>query len=112
MAATDDFDISSLLQIPVQLIGVVVGAAETAKQTMSTMVETVQSLQRSAAALEAMLVRMESVVSNVESANSQIMSVVNGIGDLQKRLTPFGNPISDLLNAGKKATAPKPKAKP
>lgn len=111
MAATDDFDVTSLLQLPIHMITAVVGATETAKQTMNALVETVQSLQRSAAALEAMLTRMESVVANVETANNQIMSVVNGIGEIQKRFVPLTNPLNDLLNAGKKATS-RPKAKP
>ncbi len=60
MADNEEFDFASLLQSPLQMMGM-------ARKTMNAMVETVQSLQRSAAALESLLSRLDSLVDSVEA---------------------------------------------
>ncbi len=59
-ADNEEFDFASLLQSPLQMLGA-------ARKTMNMMVETVQSLQRSAAALETLLSRLDSLVDSVEA---------------------------------------------
>ena len=59
-ADNEEFDFASLLQSPLQMLGA-------ARKTMNAMVETVQSLQRSAAALESLLSRLDSLVDSVDA---------------------------------------------
>ncbi len=67
MAATDDFDMTQLLAAPVQLIGLMMSGMEATKQTLSAAVETVGSLQRSAAGLEELIERLNAIVNVVEA---------------------------------------------
>jgi len=59
-ADNEEFDFVSLLQSPLQMLGA-------ARKTMNMMLETVQSLQRSAVALETLLSRLDSLVDSVEA---------------------------------------------
>ncbi len=64
--ADSEFDFSSFIQSPMAMITGAMAAADTMRKTMSAMVESVQSLQKSAAALESILERVDNVVSQVE----------------------------------------------
>jgi hypothetical protein len=66
---TDDqeFDFASFIQSPMALIMTAVGAADTAKKTLVSLVEAVQSLQRSAAAMESILQRVDTMVGQIEA---------------------------------------------
>ncbi len=66
---TDDqeFDFASFIQSPMALILTAVGAADTAKKTLVSLVEAVQSLQRSAAAMESILQRVDTMVGQIEA---------------------------------------------
>jgi hypothetical protein len=66
MAGSDDFDMTQLLAAPVQLIGLMMGGMEATKQTLTAAVETVASLQRSAAGLEELIERLNGIVNVVE----------------------------------------------
>jgi hypothetical protein len=61
-----DFDFGSFIQSPMTMITGAMAAADTMRKTMGAMVESVQSLQKSAAALESILERVDNVVSQVE----------------------------------------------
>lgn len=65
-AAQNDFDFSSFIQSPMTMITGAMAAADTMRKTMAAMVESVQSLQKSAAALESILERVDNVVSQIE----------------------------------------------
>ncbi len=67
MAASDDFDMTQLLAAPVQLIGLMMSGMEATKQTLTAAVETVGSLQRSAAGLEELIERLNAIVNVVEA---------------------------------------------
>jgi hypothetical protein len=66
---TDDqeFDFASFIQSPMAFIMTAVGAADTAKKTLVSLVEAVQSLQRSAAAMESILQRVDTMVGQIEA---------------------------------------------
>lgn len=66
-ADNDDFDLGAFIQSPMQMLGTVMGAADTGRRTLTTLVDTVQSLQRSASSLEALLGRVNSLVDTVEA---------------------------------------------
>jgi hypothetical protein len=66
MAGSDDFDMTQLLAAPVQLLGLMMGGVDATKQTLAAAVETVASLQRSAAGLEALIERLNGIVNVVE----------------------------------------------
>jgi hypothetical protein len=63
----DEFDLASFIQSPMALIGSAMGAADNARKTFSAFTEAVQSLQRSAAAMESILERVDTVVSQIEA---------------------------------------------
>jgi hypothetical protein len=63
----DDFDLASFIQSPMALIGSAMGAADNARKTFAAFTEAVQSLQRSAAAMESILERVDTVVSQIEA---------------------------------------------
>lgn len=63
----DDFDVTQLLAAPAQLFGLLAGGMEATKQTMLATVETVSSLQRSAAGLEELIERLNSIVNVIEA---------------------------------------------
>jgi hypothetical protein len=123
----DDFDLASFIQSPMAMIGAAVGAAEQAKRTFTTLVDAVQSLQRSAAAMESILQRVDTMVGAVEgpakvlgpemerlaqrmvsmsdlfdrtpvdqlpelfeALSAQMISMMNGMAELPKRLGPLG----------------------
>ncbi len=65
-AAQNDFDFSSFIQSPMTVITGAMAAADTMRKTMGALVESVQSLQKSAAALESILERVDNVVSQIE----------------------------------------------
>ncbi len=70
MAADDDdqeFDFASFIQSPMALMMSAVAAADTAKKTLSGLVEAVNSLQRSAKAFESILERIDTVVAQIEA---------------------------------------------
>ncbi len=67
MAGSDDFDMTQLLAAPVQLIGLMMSGMEATKQTLTAAVETVGSLQRSAAGLEELIERLNAIVNVVEA---------------------------------------------
>lgn len=62
----NEFDFSSFIQSPMTMITGAMAAADTMRKTMGAMVESVQSLQKSAAALESILERVDNVVSQIE----------------------------------------------
>ena len=63
----DDFDVTQLLAAPAQLFGLLAGGMEATKQTMLATVETVSSLQRSAAGLEELIERLNGIVNVIEA---------------------------------------------
>ncbi len=67
MAGSDDFDMTQLLAAPVQLVGLMMSGMEATKQTLAAAVETVGSLQRSAAGLEELIERLNAIVNVVEA---------------------------------------------
>jgi hypothetical protein len=67
MAGSDEFDMTQLLAAPVQLIGLMMSGMEATKQTLTAAVETVGSLQRSAAGLEDLIARLNAIVNVVEA---------------------------------------------
>ena len=67
MAGSDDFDMSQLLAAPSQLLGLMLSSVEATKQTLAAAVETVASLQRSAAGLEDLIERLNTMVTVVEA---------------------------------------------
>ena len=67
MAAAEDFDLTQLLATPMQLLGLMSGGVEASRQTMNAAVETVASLQRSAAGLEQLIERLNNIVTVVEA---------------------------------------------
>jgi hypothetical protein len=71
-AADTEFDFAQFIQSPMAMLATVMGAADTAKKTFTAFSESVQSLQRSAAAMESILGRIDTVVSQIE-APAQIL---------------------------------------
>jgi hypothetical protein len=67
MAGSDEFDMTQLLAAPVQLIGLMMSGMEATRQTLTAAVETVGSLQRSAAGLEDLIERLNAIVTVVEA---------------------------------------------
>jgi hypothetical protein len=61
-----EFDFASFIQSPMALMMSAVSAADTAKKTVTGLVEAVNSLQRSAKAFESILERIDNVVSEIE----------------------------------------------
>jgi hypothetical protein len=62
-----EFDFASFIQSPMALIGTAMGAADNARKTFAAFTEAVQSLQRSAVAMESILERVDTVVSQIEA---------------------------------------------
>jgi hypothetical protein len=146
---TDDqeFDFASFIQSPMAMIMTAVGAADTAKKTLVSLVEAVQSLQRSAAAMESILQRVDTMVGQIEAPakvlgpemerlaqrmvamsdlfdrtpidqlpelfenlSAQMMSVLNGMSELPRRLGPLGDLFggaAGLMGLGRASSAPK-----
>ncbi len=146
-----EFDFASFIQSPMALIGSAMGAADNARKTFVAFTEAVQSLQRSAAAMESILERVDNVVSQIEapakvlgpemerlaermisisdvfdrtsidqlpelfeSFSAQMMSVMNGMAEIPRKLGPlgdlFGGAASFMGLGAKKMTAlPAPK---
>lgn len=71
-----DFDVNALLALPLQLFGLAAGAVETTRQTMSSVVATVESLQRSAAGLESLIRRLDDLVAVVEGPTRALIPEV------------------------------------
>jgi ABC-type transporter Mla subunit MlaD len=67
MSDDQEFDLSAFIQSPMAMIATAVSAADTAKKTFVSLVEAVQSLQRSAEALESLLGRIDTMVGAVEA---------------------------------------------
>jgi hypothetical protein len=65
--ADGEFDFAQFIQSPLAMLVTVMGAADTAKKTFAAFSESVQSLQRSAAAMESILGRIDTVVSQIEA---------------------------------------------
>jgi hypothetical protein len=93
-----EFDPAALLGAPMQLIGLALGAVETAKQTVTMMVETANSLQRSAVALEELLTRVNTMVDTLEGPARSLAPEMERLG---RRLHDIGDlldgPMSTLL---------------
>jgi hypothetical protein len=66
MAQGEPFDVSALLSAPLQMVGVAATVLEAGKQSVTAMVDTVASLQRSAHALEELLTRINGIVDTIE----------------------------------------------
>lgn len=93
MASSDkpDFDPLTLLAAPMQLVGLALTAVETARQTMTTVVETANSLQRSAVALEELITRVTSMVDTIEAPARALAPEMERLG---RRM----NDIGELLD--------------
>jgi hypothetical protein len=93
-----DFDPVALLAAPMQLVGLAMSAVETAKQTVTMMVETANSLQRSAVALEELLTRVNTMVDTLEGPARALAPEMERLG---RRLHEVGDlfdgPMETLL---------------
>jgi hypothetical protein len=93
-----EFDATALLAAPMQLVGLALGAVETAKQTITMLVDTANSLQRSAVALEELLTRVNSMVDTLEGPARSLAPEMERLG---RRLHDIGDlldgPVSTLL---------------
>lgn len=66
-AQNQEFDFAGFIQNPMAMMMNAKNAADTMRKTMTAMVDSVQSLQKSAAALESILERVDNVVSQIEA---------------------------------------------
>ena len=64
--AQSEFDLATLLAIPMQLFGHASGALDNVRRAMDSFVQTVESLQRSAEGLESLIHRVDDLVALVE----------------------------------------------
>jgi hypothetical protein len=118
-----DFDPLTLLAAPMQLVGLALTAVESAKQTLTAAVETVNSLQRSAVALEELITRVNSMVDTIEAPARALAPEMerlgrrmNDIGELldgpMQTLIPGLQRMATMMGFGSITAAPSPPPAP
>jgi hypothetical protein len=94
----DDFDFASFVAAPLQALTAAMAVADTTRKSFTTLVGTIESLQRSAQQLEAILGRVESVVSLVEAPARALAPEMDRVA---RRIHDIGDaldgPVDSLL---------------
>ena len=98
MAANDDFDLSSLFQGPGAVLSGVLGVADNARKTVGGVMETIATLQRAAAAVEALVTRMNRLVDDLEGPMRALTpELERSVARMQRLSAALEGPIDRLL---------------
>ena len=98
MATNDDFDLSSLFQGPGAVLSGVLGVADNARKTVGGVMETIATLQRAAAAVEALVSRMNRLVDDLEGPMRALTpELERSVARMQRLSAALEGPIDRLL---------------
>lgn len=98
MATNDDFDLSSLFQGPGAVLSGVLGVADNARKTVGGVMETIATLQRAAAAVEALVTRMNRLVDDLEGPMRALTpDLERSVARVQRLSAALEGPIDRLL---------------